>query len=361
LNTTYNLKELGFKEKFKTQAEEYPTLYPGRITEQTRELYKVATDYGEITAEVSGKFRYEALDLAGFPTVGDFVMLDRVTNDIGIAQIQYCLNRQSKLIRKAAGTAHERQIIASNIDKVLICMSLNEDFNLRRAERYLSLVWESGAIPVFVLTKTDIAQDLDKKLKDLQEISFGVDIFLTSSLNEADYRFLLDYIKEGETIVLIGSSGVGKSTLVNCLLGENVLQTNGLRNDGKGKHTTTQRKLFKIPSGGMIIDTPGIREVGLDTANFTETFSDIERLATFCKFSDCAHEKEPDCAVREAIEEGRLSENRFLNYQKLMKEVGYEGMNSKEIERSKLDAMFKEIGGMKHARKALKQKNKRIY
>ncbi|MEY8457723.1 ribosome small subunit-dependent GTPase A [Lactococcus ileimucosae] len=361
MNKTYILNHLGFKESFEEQAKAHPNLYPGRIIEQARDKYRVATHFGETIAEVSGKFRYEALEAADFPAVGDFVLLDRPTEDAGTAQIQQCLTRQSALIRKAAGTTHERQIIAANVDKVFICMSLNEDFNLRRAERYLALVWDSGAVPTFVLTKTDIAQDLEKKLEDLQQISLGVDILMTSAYDEDSYLSLREYIKQEETVVLVGSSGVGKSTLINGLLAKQKLKTNGLRHDGKGRHTTTQRQLFKLPSGGMIIDTPGLREVGLEQANFSETFSDIVELASCCKFSDCSHGNEPGCAVQEAIEQGQLSQERFSNYQKLIKEAGYDGMNAKEIERRKLDTMFKEVGGMKNARKFLKKKDKRVY
>ncbi len=239
MNTNYRLNTLGFTEKFKKEAMNYPDFYPGRVIEQNRNQYIVATQSGEVKAEVSGKYRFEALESLDFPVVGDFVLLDRETDSTGRAQIQRCLPRHSALIRKAAGETHERQLMATNIDKVLICMSLNEDFNLRRAERYLTLVWESGALPVFVLTKTDVAQNMEQKQAALQVISLGVDIILTSSQTENGYFPLQSYITAGETYVLIGSSGVGKSTLVNALLGQKALKTNNLRSDGKAHHNTT--------------------------------------------------------------------------------------------------------------------------
>ena len=352
MNTNYTLNTLGFTEKFKQEVLKYPAFYPGRVIEQNRNQYTVATQSGEVKAEVSGKYRFETSASLDFPVVGDFVLLDRETDSTGRAQIQRCLLRHSALIRKAAGEAHERQLMAANIDKVLICMSLNEDFNLRRAERYLTLVWVSGALPVFVLTKTDVAEDMEQKQAALQEISFGVDIIMTSSQTENGYIPLQSYITTGQT---------GKSTLVNTLLGQTTLKTNDLRNDGKGKHTTTQRRLFQLPSGAMIIDTPGIREVGLDRANFNESFSDIAAFESQCKFSDCAHGTEPECAVQAALIQGELSYERFANYQKLQKEMVYTGLHAKEVERKKLDMMFKEVGGMKKARKTLKQKNKRHY
>lgn len=359
MNTCTNLNHLGFNPFFREKAEAFPNFYPGRIIGQERELYHVMTENGEFSAQISGKFRYQASDSTDFPAVGDFVLLDQIKEKTEISLIHHRLERQSVLVRRAAGTANERQIVAANVDKVFICMALNEDFNLRRSERYLSFVWDSGAVPVFVLTKSDLCDHLEEKILALQEVALGVDIVLTNGRENKGYLPLLAQIKPEQTVAFIGSSGVGKSTLINRLLGEEFLKTNGLRNDGKGRHTTTQRKLFKLETGGLVIDTPGMREIGLETANFSESFSDIDELALCCKFSDCKHEAEPQCAVKKAVEKGELSAHRLLNYQKMKREVGYENLNAKQIEQMKSNEMFKAFGGMKKVKKALASKSRK--
>ncbi|GAB6153767.1 hypothetical protein JCM17380_25170 [Desulfosporosinus burensis] len=251
------------------------------------------------------------------------------------------------------------QIVAANIDTAFICMSLNNDFNLRRLERYLSIAWDSKAIPVIVLTKADLCDDLAHKLSDLKSVAIGVDVLVTTSMSDDGYLQVLAYIKEGQTVAFIGSSGVGKSTLINRLLGENVLATKELRNDDKGKHTTTRRELIILKSGGMVIDTPGMRELGLESVDLSKAFSDIDNLSEMCKFHDCTHNSEPSCAIQQAICDGVLSIERLESYRKLKKETKYEGLNSKQIETAKLNEMFSSVGGMKNARKYIKEKNKK--
>lgn len=205
-------------------------------------------------------------------------------------------------------------------------MSLNNDFNLRRLERYISIAWNSGAVPVVVLTKADLCGDLDYKLLEVSSVAAGVDVLVTNTISQNGYEQIYPYLAEGKTIAFIGSSGVGKSTLINCLLGEKYLDTNGLRNDDKGRHTTTHRELILLPSGGMVIDTPGMRELGMwdADAGIDQTFSDIETLAKHCRFRDCTHSgSEPGCAVQDAIERGELSIDRLRSYQKLMNENRY--------------------------------------
>lgn len=321
-------------------------------------MYRVATAESELLAEISGKMRHAAAEMSDYPAVGDFVLIDRNEASRDHAIIHHTLTRKSVIIRKAAGKAHDVQVVAANIDIAFICMSLNNDFNLRRLERYLAIAWDSGATPVIVLTKADLCADIPEKLREIETIAFGVDVLVTSSLSEDGYTAILKYIVPGQTVVFIGSSGVGKSTLINRILGEDLNETREIRKDDKGRHATTRRELFLVPTGGCIIDTPGMRELGLESANLTKTFVDIDELAAQCKFKDCKHEKEPGCAVQQAITEGKLTEERLQSYLKLKKEAKYEGLNSRQIEKEKINTIFADFGGIKNARNFAKSKNK---
>lgn len=330
----------------------------GRIAAQYKDLYKVTGSGGDMIAEVSGKFRYAAAVPADYPVVGDFVVIDREETQSGNAIIHHILPRKSLFVRKAAGTAHEAQPVAANIDTVFICMALNHDFNLRRLERYLSIAWDSGATPVVVLTKSDLCDDLAVKLSEINKIALGIDVLVTSAMKEDGWDELLRYVGPGQTVAFIGSSGAGKSTLINRLLGDNIIKTFEIGKDDQGRHTTTCRELYLLPSGGAVIDTPGMREVGLEGADLARAFNDIDDLAASCRFKDCRHEEEPGCAVRKAIEDGSLSEERLASYRKLKKEAKYERLNSKQIEKEKIDSMYAEFDGMKNAKAFVKTKNK---
>ena len=223
----------------------------------------------------------------------------------------------------------------------------------------MAIAWESNAVPVVVLTKSDLATDLEERLNEVETVAFGVEIVVTSAMEAQSFAPLIKYIEGNQTVAFIGSSGVGKSTLINQLAGETVMETGEIGNDDKGRHTTTRREMIVLEKGGMVIDTPGMRELGLEQANMSMAFEDIEALEVMCKFSNCTHKKEKGCAICQAIDDGALDAKRFANYQKLKKESKYEGLTSKQIEATKRNEMFSQIGGMKNARKYIKAKDKR--
>lgn len=324
-----HIEKYGFSEVFSSKIPQKSHLEPARVLSQEKGFYRIITNKGEKLAEVSGKFRFQAAVSSDYPAVGDFVLVN--WNESGnSAIIESLFPRKSAFVRKAAGEPQQEQVVAANIDIVFLCMALNNDFNLRRLERYISIAWDSGAIPVVVLTKSDLCDDLEQKLSEVSSVAFGVDVLVTTSTEENGYKKLLPFISEGKTVAFIGSSGVGKSTLINRLLGREQLKTNGLRNDDKGRHTTTHRELFLLPSGGMVIDTPGMREVGMwdNDTGIERTFSDIEELAALCKFRNCTHTNEPGCAIQKALETGELEAERWQSYQKLKTENDY--MEDKE-------------------------------
>lgn len=318
------LEQWGAGKEHYRMASEYPELVLGRVVLQERDLYQVVTEQEDYSASVSGKFRYEAESPSDYPAVGDFVLLQCV-NKNDIAVIHKVLPRKSVFLRKAAGTNSVEQIVAANIDTVFICMSLNNDFNVRRLERYLSVAWNSGAMPVIVLTKVDLCDEVDAKVLEIENIAIGVPIIETSVVDKDGLSQIYQYLKEYHTVAFVGSSGVGKSSLINHILGTDQLETGDLRNDDKGRHTTTHRELFMISGRGMVIDTPGMRELEMWSAEdgIDHTFLDIEELTRKCRFSDCSHENETGCAVRQAVKDGLIAEERYRAYMKLKAENAY--------------------------------------
>jgi ribosome biogenesis GTPase len=281
-------------------------------------------------AVVSGRFRYDALAPSDYPAVGDWVT---VADGQQPAVITAVLPRRSAFVRSAAdatrrtaGNLADEQVLAANVDVAFLVAGLDHDFNLRRLERYLAVAWSSGVRPVIVLNKADVALDLGDRLLAVESIAPAVPIVVLSALTGDHVTDLAPYLAPGQTAVVLGSSGVGKSTLVNALLGEQRQTTAAVReDDSRGRHTTTHRELFELPGGGLLIDTPGIRALeiagadeGVDTA-----FEDIAELALGCRFSDCRHEGEPGCAIRSALDDGRLSADRLASHRKLERELAH--------------------------------------
>ncbi|BAC12300.1 hypothetical conserved protein [Oceanobacillus iheyensis HTE831] len=297
-----------------------------RVVMEQKERYILQTINGFKPAVVKGKMRHEAISREDYPAVGDWVVLqEKDFNDIVI--IDQVLPRFSSIVRKVAGLRTDAQIVASNVTKVFIVISADEDLNERKLERYLTAVWESGASPHIVFSKVDLASDMDSIIEHADSIAFGIPLYKWNATNEEGKEDILANIHEDDSVVLIGSSGAGKSTLINALLTEKVLKTGSVREDDKrGRHTTTHRELFNLPTGGVIIDTPGMRELQLwteDGDTLSHTFSDINHLIAECKFTDCKHDTEPDCAVKEALETGDLEEGRWNSYLKLQRELAY--------------------------------------
>ncbi len=321
-----NLSNWGLNEgTLKEYTESYSDYTLGRVIEEHKGIYKIITEEGKVLGQVSGKYLYNSIKRVDYPGVGDWVALDSATDKNSVSIIQGLLTRKSKFSRKMAGKNNDEQIIATNIDTIFICMALNSDFNLKRLDRYISLAWSSGATPVVILTKCDLCDDIIKKVELVEETALGIAIIEVSTYSNIGLEEVKKYVEYGKTVGFVGSSGVGKSTLINYLLGYEKQEINGTRNDDKGRHTTTYRKMIAIPQGGVVIDTPGMREIHVldDTGGIDSSFADIEGLSKDCRFVDCHHMEEPHCAVRNAIDQGELSKERFENYLKLKKEAEY--------------------------------------
>jgi ribosome biogenesis GTPase len=311
----FDLRELGWTDELAESLED--GLRPGRIAVQHRGEYVVYTELGELRASLPGRLHHEGVTA----TVGDWVALDGDT-------IQAVLPRRTAIVRQAAGRETEAQALAANVDVVFLVTSLGPDLEPRRLERYLTAVRQSGASPVIVLTKSDLHDDAAEQAVTVETVAAGVPVHVISAVNGEGCDEIAAYLTPGVTAVLLGSSGVGKSTLVNYLAGEELLRTQEIReDDGKGRHTTSHRELVQLPGGGMLIDTPGIRELQLwdvDGGAIEETFGDIDALAAECKFTDCTHTQEPGCAVQAAVDDGTLPLDRLRSYRKLETELEHQ-------------------------------------
>jgi ribosome biogenesis GTPase len=325
------LEAVGWDERFAAMfAAEAPGLAPGRILGEERGEYVVVTADGEGPASPSGRLRHDTRvdPTTAWPAVGDWVGLDPLGEaETGTEhrRIQRVLSRRTAVIRRSPGDRRmPSQVLAANVDVVFVVTSVNSEFNVRRLERYVTVAWESGATPVVLLSKSDLADDLEAFRLAAATTATGVEIIAVSAITGEGIEAVRGHLGAGRTVVFTGSSGVGKSSIVNALAGEDLLDTGGIRlDDARGRHTTTRRQLVRL-SGGVLIDTPGLRELGvLDGDGLATAFDDVEQIAANCRFGDCGHQSEPGCAVLEAIANGDLDRDRFDAYEKLQREAAH--------------------------------------
>lgn len=341
-----DIKDYGLKENLIKNISKEENV--ARIIATHKDRYEIVCNNGQGFAKIKRGLYYDNPNSI-YPTTGDFVLIE--WNDTGDSMIIETLKRESSFSRTASSSDRKKelhsqheQLVAANFDYVFIMQSLNNNFNINRIQRYLSLAWESGGIPVIVLTKSDLVSNVQEYINQVQNVAFGVDIYSVSCLTKEGIDDIKKYFSKGNTIVFLGSSGVGKSTLVNTLYGEEVMKTSDIReNDSRGRHTTTSRNLIMLPNGAMIIDTPGMRELGMWDAEsgIRKTFQDIEQYFGMCKYTDCTHTNEPGCRILQAIEAGELEKDRFEQYLKLQKESMY-NTDSDQYLKSKKER-FKEI------------------
>lgn len=330
-------------------------LFPARLIEEQRGLFQIMSEQGVKSARTTGSMRHNAADRAGLPAVGDWVSAEALPNE-KVVLIRRILPRRTKLSRKAAGETMEEQVIAANLDTVLVMTALNADFNVRRLERFLTVSLESGATPVLVLNKLDTCDAPGPFLEQAKIAAGSAPVVAISAKTAAGLDALNAWIKPGLTIGLIGSSGVGKSTLVNRLAGNEDIKTAETRSkDERGRHTTTHRQLFILPGGGILLDTPGMREMQFwdSEQGLAKTFDEIEALAPNCKFKDCAHDSEPGCAVKAAVAAGTMAADRLESWSKLKKEAAAE---AKRREPGLIAAAKKESDSAARKLRKLKEK-----
>lgn len=321
------------------------SLQPARILAEYQGLFRFLAPTGEGLAEIAGRLRHQALSREQLPAVGDWVVLNWQA-DMKHGRIEAVLPRRSQFIRKTTGGRSEAQVVSANVDTVLLISALNQDLNLRRLERYLTLAWESGARPVIVLSKADLTREAETLRAEVEHIAVGADVVVVSALTGDGLQDLAPWLKPGQTVALLGSSGVGKSTLVNTLAGEELQKVQTIReDDSKGRHTTTHRQLFRLPSGVLMLDTPGMRELQLWQAadGLDASFGDILSLARNCRFRNCAHAGEAGCAVVQALTDGELDPERFQHYLKLLREESWIERRSDKAAQAETRRRWKQI------------------
>lgn len=325
-----------------------------RVISENKAHYRLLTTDGELPARVAGRLFHTSTGKSDLPVVGDWVIYKVPPGPEPLGRIHHALPRKSLFSRKIPGRVTREQPVAANIDTIFLITGLDDNFNLRRIERYLALAWESGAYPVVLLNKMDICPESQKRLEQTLEVAAAVPVYVISALQENGLDQLGQYLQEGRTVAMLGSSGVGKSTLLNTLHGKKLQRVDEIGVIGKGKHTTRLQELFLLPSGAMLIDTPGMREIQLWNVDdgMADSFPDIEELALECRFSDCHHISEPDCAVRMAVDQGYLDAKRYDNYLRLRREL--EELESRQDRK----AMLQKKAEIKSFHKHIKQVKK---
>lgn len=334
-----DLKRFGWNDYFEAQFAPYKVkgLHPARVAIENRKGCLLYSEFGELAGEIPGRLYHKSEGQDELPAVGDWVAF-RLLEGEKKGVIDVVLPRRAKFSRKVAGTVTEEQIVASNVDTVFIMSSLNDDMNLRRIERYLTMAWDNNVQPVIILSKADLCEDAEDKLNYVESVAYNSPIHVISAKNREGIEELQQYFEGDKTIAVIGSSGVGKSTLINALTDWTKMKVSDISlYKDKGRHTTTHRELIVLPQGGLIIDTPGMREIQLWEGGdgLLETFDDIAALELQCKFTDCKHDSEPGCAVKAALEKGVVDNARLASYKKLRNEIRY--VENKQNKKAQLE------------------------